>query len=110
MVWFFINVLQDLHAHTLHVPPSAGTVKDVQLAGASTDQMALVEYGTLIEAQTALKLNGMKIGDAYTLQVRDRAAIEKCSMYVRWMERVGNGPMTRVGNVPQKRVADSLKR
>jgi hypothetical protein len=52
----------------------AGTVKDVQLAGASTDQMALVEYGTLIEAQTALKLNGMKIGDAYTLQVkRDRA-------------------------------------
>lgn len=47
----------------------SGTVKEVQLAGGSTDQMALVEYGTPTEAQTALKLNGMKIGDAHTLQV-----------------------------------------
>lgn len=48
---------------------SIGTVKDVQLAGASTDQMALVEYATPSEALNALNLNGMKIGDTHTLQV-----------------------------------------
>jgi hypothetical protein len=47
-----------------------GTVKDVTLAGGVTDQMALVEYGTPAEAANALNLNGMKIGDAHTLQVR----------------------------------------
>jgi hypothetical protein len=31
--------------------------------------MALVEYSSPTEAATALSLNGMKIGDAFTLQV-----------------------------------------
>lgn len=37
--------------------------------GAPTDQMALVEYSSPAEAATALSLNGMKIGDAFTMQV-----------------------------------------
>jgi hypothetical protein len=50
---------------------ATGTVKDVTLAGPVTDQMALVEYGTPAEATNALNLNGMKIGDTHTLQVRN---------------------------------------
>lgn len=49
--------------------PSIGTVRDIQLVGASTDQMALVEFSSPVEAATALSLNGMKMGDAFTLQV-----------------------------------------
>ena len=47
----------------------AGAVQDVKLAGASTDQMALVEFSSPLEAAKALNLNGMKIGDTHTLQV-----------------------------------------
>jgi hypothetical protein len=34
--------------------------------------MALVEFATPSEAGVALSLNGMKIGDTHTLQVRAR--------------------------------------
>lgn len=55
--------LVHLSAHT------TGSVKDVQLSGPATDQMALVEFASPAEAATALNLNGMKIGDSHTLQV-----------------------------------------
>lgn len=49
-----------------------GTVKDVQLSGPVTDQMALIEFTTQAEAVKALGLNGMKIGDTHSIQVRPK--------------------------------------
>lgn len=53
----------------------AGSVVDVQLSGTGADQLALVEYSSAAEMATALSLNGMKLGDAYSMQVFKAPAV-----------------------------------
>lgn len=53
----------------------AGQVTDVQVTGTVGDQLALVEYSNAAETATALSLNGMKLGDMYSMQVFKAPAV-----------------------------------